>query len=115
MRPAYFIAVLMTMIAGMIAWALHFTLAYGWATLACTPHAYVRFFSFQAGVQCASVLVVAGLAVLSVKALQRKSAQDYSPDLRGFLIAATIGMATLAVIAVLWATLPLLTIPDCRA
>jgi hypothetical protein len=112
MRPAHFIGALLALLAGMIAWAAHFTLMYGSATLACTPE---KGWSVLTNGTVGLILSAVILAALAAYAFwSAKGRPQNGTAVHGFLRNAAAGVAVLSFIAVAWASLPWLLFTDCR-
>lgn len=112
MKPAHFILALLAMLAGVIAWALHFTIVYGAATLACTPHLG---WNFSFGKAAALILSLAALGALAAYGLRHADSwlRDRA-DTLAFMTKAAAVIMTLAFIAIAWGSLPWLFFSDCR-
>jgi hypothetical protein len=89
-------------IGGMLIWAAHFGFLYGFAGLACARGFGV---SLPLAIAAATVLALAASAWLLVEAV-RAGLQDFLDWL------AATGTA-LAIVAILWQTLPILLAPRC--
>ena len=109
---------LIAMLAGLIACGAHFTLMYAMTTLACLrPHAIEPAFNIPLASVAITVLVLAGLGAylagrVRVSALDLRQRDSESGRFQNFV---TVALAGLAIVAILWVTLPALMITDCRA
>jgi hypothetical protein len=116
MRRTYPLAVLAVVLAGMIGWALLFTVLYGWVSLACTPPLSAGALSaFRIGAVVVSVLLLAALG--GVAFLHWRRSRFASPSragLRTFLTASTVALAAAGFVASAWLTLPVMMFSDCR-
>jgi len=118
MPKTYSIAVFVTMLGGMIAWAILFTLLYGGASLICTPPVSTNAmsaFRFAAGAIAAFSLfaLIAG-ALLWLRGRGTATFHSGSP-LQAFLINATAALAIAGLIAAVWLAVPVLIFSDCRS
>jgi hypothetical protein len=106
-------------LGGLLIWAAHFALLYGVQTAFCTviPGGWSATGLRIAGlaltaVAVAVLLVLAGRPRLHMQAgSHRESAKD--TDSARFLRQVSMAGATLALLAMLWATVPLLLLPAC--
>jgi hypothetical protein len=89
------------MASGVIAWALHFALIYGFTGLACA-RGWDRAVPWTVGI---ATLAAAGIAAfLLVAGLQRR---------RGFEGSVTAGLAAFALLAILWEGAAIFMVPPC--
>jgi hypothetical protein len=112
MRPTYPLSVLFVVLAGLIGWALHFTILYGGTTLACIPAVSRLPAVFQLGAVAFSIALLAGLAALAVRLWRRR--RQGGAELGTFLSEGTRALAVISIVAIAWVTLPLLMLAECR-
>ena len=107
------IIALIVALAGLIAWSLHFGLIYAIATLACLrPQSVPPAFDLRLVSVAMTAILIAGSGLYIVRRL--RSDTGWSFDSRNFLHVVTLAAGLLALVAVIWVTLPALMIPDCR-
>lgn len=88
--------------SGVLVWAAHFMLVYGWAALACA-RGYAALPPWVVG-----VLSLAAAALCGALALHFwRTRARFERALGG-------GLAALALVAILWESLPLAMVPPCR-
>ena len=108
------------MLGGFLIWAAHFALVYGFTTLACAR----GFASAQvAGLNTASLVIgtITLLAVLGLALSLRRTLQTPLPAGNddtwtmppSFIRYTTVAIAALALLAIVWQTLPVLLLPTC--
>jgi hypothetical protein len=118
MRPRS-IGVLILALGGLIVWAAHFALLYGVQTAFCTvaPAGWSAAGLRIGGLMLTAVAVAALLALAGRLHLrsQRASSRDSIPDAESvrFLRRVSIAGGALAVLAMLWATVPMLLLSAC--
>jgi len=107
------ITALIVALAGLIAWALHFGLIYAIATLACLrPKSVASAFDLRLVSIAMTAILISAAGLYIVRRLRSDSAWSF--DSRNFLHVVTLAAGLLALVAVIWVTLPALIIPDCR-
>ena len=105
------------MFAGLIACGVHFTLMYAIATLACLRSQSVApAFDIRLASIAMTAIVLGALAAYLVRRIRTSAPISALADneSRQFLSCVTVALGLLAVVAVLWVTLPALIIADCR-
>ena len=89
--------------SGVIVWAIHFVAIYGYTGLACA-RAMERSVPWAVG----GATLIAATAALAILARAMRTAG------RSFESWMAAGIAALALIAILWETLPVMILPVCR-
>jgi hypothetical protein len=105
---------LLTVLRGvwpLLIWAAHFALAYVVAAVACT-HDFTRETETRWLLLIASAAAIAWLAWLSVDAVRKL---QRAPDRDATFTAVRFGVAALALIGVLWTTVPIALLSLCDA
>jgi hypothetical protein len=107
-------------VAGMVAWALHFTVAYAATAIACARGLADR---TLLGLPLVPVLVVGAtvLALAAIAAVAARAARRLQGGLSGeageddprFAAWLSVAVALLAVLAILWQTVPALVLRPC--
>lgn len=103
---------------GPLIWAAHFFVLYGAGTLACldsTARHGMPFNVFALTFTFVAILAVLGLTALQVARAGRREPPGDQTDGRRFLRAISIFMGFAALLAIAWATLPVLMLPSCSA
>jgi hypothetical protein len=113
----HFFRRVLLMSAGLIVWAAHFTVIYGFNTLACTrAFAGVDVLGFGLVPVVVIVLTIAALAacaaILYIAAAGRGTG-DRGSEEAGFLRYMTVTVAALSLIAIAWNGLPALLLSPC--
>ncbi|CAI08698.1 hypothetical protein [Aromatoleum aromaticum] len=96
-----FVATSLRLSAGVIVWALHFSVIYGLTALACARGA-PQAVPWVIGI----ATVVASGACVAIIARELGRGAGFEPWL-------TAGLTVLALLAILWETLPVLMVPPC--
>ena len=113
MKPAPAITTMIVALGGMIAWGLHLALIYAIATLACLqPQSLAPAFDLRIVSVAMTVILLSTMAWCIVRI--RKGRASQSAESRRFLNVLAIALGLLAFAAILWATLPVFIIADCR-
>jgi hypothetical protein len=117
MRPAPSITAMIVALAGMIAWGLHLALIYAIATLACLqPQSLAPAFDFRIASVAMTVMLLLGLVAYLVRRIRtapRLHSKSENAS-RHFLDTVAVAFGLLAVVVILWATLSVFIITDCR-
>jgi hypothetical protein len=107
-------------IAGMIAWAVHFTAAYGATALACAHGFADRTIlglplvpALVAGATALALAVVAVVAVRAGRRLHGGLSGEAGEDDLQFTAWLSVAVALLAALAILWQTVPALVLRPC--
>jgi hypothetical protein len=112
MRPARPIAAIIVALGGMIAWSLHLALIYAIATLACLqPQSTTPAFDFRI-VAAAMTAVLISSTAWCILRFHNRTSQNTKPE--RFLDVLAVALGLLALAAIVWATLPVFVIADCR-
>jgi hypothetical protein len=113
-RPPFFPA-LFYMLGGLIVWAARFMFAYAMTGLACAKGWERESVIFLVGSASAiSLLVCVALLANAVLNLRRDPAAS-TEEIRPFVHWIAALVAGLAIVAIVWETLPLLFVPICAA
>ncbi|WP_181706692.1 hypothetical protein [Chthonobacter rhizosphaerae] len=104
-------------------WAIHFTASYVWAAIACakTTHEDAIYLTARIGIGVMTVLALAAIAYASYHAwrvwgfgrYEPPHADDTEEDRRRFLGYATLLLAALSAVSVIFVALPAAFIPEC--
>lgn len=107
------------MSSGLIIWAVHFTLIYGFNTLACTrAFADVRVMGFAlvpVVVVALTIVALAGTGAILLASARYRDAGTRSngEDEAAFLHYVTVSVAALSLVAIAWNGLPALLVSPC--
>jgi hypothetical protein len=113
MRPAPSITAMIVALAGVIAWGLHLALIYAIVTLACLhPQTVAPAFDFRIASVTMTVILLSATAWCILKIRKGRASQNAEPW--RFLNVLAVALGVLALAAILWATLPVFVITDCR-
>lgn len=106
-------------LSGMLIWAAHFGIIYGFTSLACA-RGFAETRLFGIGVVSLSIAVATLIAVLGAlaviwQALRRRRAEQVGGDnsLPEFTSVMAVLIAGLSLVAILWEALPVLMMPPC--
>jgi hypothetical protein len=111
MKAARPITAMIAALVGMIAWGLHFTLVYAIATMACLrPQSAAPAFDFRIVAAVMTAILISATA-WCIHTFRKRGYQD---EPWRFLNVLAVSLGLLAVIAVLWTTLPVFFVTDCR-
>jgi ABC-type xylose transport system permease subunit len=104
---------LLLCLGGPIVWALHLFGLYGGATLACLPSTsdHIAFASFAENLTFISVAAVLGLIVWQAKRRWSQGADHLHAF--SFLRLVSLVLASTALVAIFWSSVPLLLLPRC--
>ncbi len=107
---------LLLCLGGPLIWAAHFFVMYGAGTLAClnsTARHSMPFYAFALAFTLVAILaVLASMAWQVARASRRETSGDQTEG-RRFLRAISIILGSAALLAIAWATLPVLMLPSC--
>jgi hypothetical protein len=114
MRVSLFTHDILLLFAGPLVWAIHFLVIYGTTGVLCArpPAAQASWLGIPAGhwaVGLAGLVAVAALA-----ACARVQPRTEEPHNRNFVRWMTLTLNALALVAIVWETLPILLLPACR-
>jgi hypothetical protein len=113
MKPVPAITAMIVALAGMIAWGLHLALIYAIATLACLqPQSLAPAFDLRIVSVAMTVILLSATAWYIIKIRKGRASQNAEPW--RFLNVLAVALGLLALAAILWATLPVFIIADCR-
>lgn len=110
MKSRAFSTATLRMFSGVIIWAVHFTAIYGFTALACA-RGFAALQWLGIGIvpwAIGGATLLAATATLTILVAAVRTARD------SFESWMTAGVAALALIAILWETLPVLMVPVCR-
>jgi hypothetical protein len=109
------LSAMLQMLTGPVIWFAHFVLLYGAEALICTPPLARP--GAMTSITVAATLAALGALAIFVAILMRRPAAAGSRDHGdvGFLRAASLLLALLSAIAVVWVALPTAILPVCAA
>jgi hypothetical protein len=110
------IVALIVALAGLIAGGLHFTLIYAVATLACLrPETTRPAFDIRAASVVLAAIMLSGIVIFTIHRLRNGRTGEAALSGSGrFLNVIAVAFGLLAIVGVLWVTLPVFMIADCR-
>jgi hypothetical protein len=113
MRVTPFIRNLLLMFTGPLIWAAHFISIYGFNGVLCArPHWNIAWEGMRLsswGILGAAVIAVLAITVI----LLRVHPHDMTDDNREFTLWMSLVLSLLAMVAVVWETVPVLLLPAC--
>lgn len=109
---------LLLCLGGPIIWAVHFFVMYGASTLAClnsSARHSTPFFVFAFSLTLVAIFAVLGLTAWQVARASHRETSGDQTDGRRFLRTISILLGSATLLAIAWATLPLLMLPSCSS
>ena len=118
MRPAPAVPALLFLTGGLGIWAVRFLAGYGFTAVACAKgwraDAIAGIGVVQLGLVAMSVVALGGCGILLVRALGDRASARRSDPGGGFIGSIAALVAALAMLAIVWETLPVFLVPACR-
>jgi hypothetical protein len=115
MHISHFTRSFLLIFSGPIIWAVHFVAIYGAAGVICARPAAARLQWFGLHAADWSTLIASAVAIAAIGAVilhMRKTIGH--AKYAGLIPWITVGLGMLAIVAILWETLPILLIPACH-
>jgi hypothetical protein len=108
------LSAMLQMLTGPVIWFAHFVLLYGAEALICTPP-LARPGAMTWFTIAATLAALAALGMFAAMAMRRPAAGSRDHSDVGFLRAASLLLALLSAIAMVWVALPTAILPVCAA
>jgi len=109
-----FLAVLFSMLAGAIIWAIHFTIFYGFTSIACARGAGNGAVAYVVALATAIAgLAAAAVAVLALREYGLKTTAGDQASLMAFVGWITVGIAGIALMLMILEGVTILFVPAC--